>query len=327
MSEVLASFYPTTVLLVDDNSSYLKSVIAILDDSKFCYKPFDSPHFALGFLNNLYRPPYSVRQFIQPYRDYVSVSTYRILYNFSRFTNISTLLIDYEMPGITGVEFCNAIKSDTKFNCVMLTGVATPALARNAMDNNVISHFVKKNDFNFSEKVMEIIRTGQIEFFKRELRELVTICRSVGYDLYILKNEYKQFFNDIVPKDSEGYYLLDGCGSFLSVKNNKFSAVFVWNKHEGEFLFRNFRNEYDLSVLNKLLSGETIICFPYKTENITPENLGVFMHTATKYNDEISYVYVEDASYFIKSQNIIHFEEYKSKLAFSDRHFSTIFNM
>lgn len=329
MREVLAFFYPTTVLMLDDNASFLKSVIAILDDSRFHYKPFDSPHFALDFLNNLYKSPIKTQQYIRPYGETITVSVLPIIYNFSRFISIATLLTDYEMPGINGVEFCDAIKPQQRIDCIMLTGVATSALANRAMDGKIISHFVKKNDVNFAQNVMKIISDSQIEFFKKATKELKDLCQSLKINLFINEPVYKQFFNEqILSQNFSEYYLLDECGSYLIVKKDKsFSAVFVWNKNESDKIFNTFKGKYELSVLNKIVSGENIICFPYKNGTVESFDISVFIKPAKKYNDEISYVYVEDASYLVKAEHITFFDEYKSKIAFSEQHFSTLFNM
>lgn len=329
MNNILASFYPTTILMVDDNSSFLKSVIAILDDTKLHFKPFDSPHFALDFLNHLYTPQTIVQQSVKPYQNTFSLSTYQTIYNFSRFTNISTLLIDYEMPGITGVEFCNSLNTSTPLDCIMLTGVATLAVANKAMTSKIVSHFMKKNDLNFVEKVMELITESQTTFFRNEVNKIVEICNSVNYKPYVFTPEYQEFFNDIIIKQKYyEYYLIDGDGSYLMIDADKnLSAVFVWNKKNSDEIFNLFAGKYELSVLNKLASGENIICFPYRTEQISVENLGVFIKPAIKYNDDIHYVYVQDATYFVKPQHITFFDEYKAKIAFSEQHFSTLFNI
>lgn len=328
MQEVLASYYPTTVLMIDDNARFLKSIIAILDDSRFHYKPFDSPHFALDFLNNLYKLPNTKKQYVTPYEDSVCVSTYKTIYNFSRFTDISTILIDYEMPGITGVEFCNSIKLDSPIECVMLTGVATSALANKIMHSKIISHFIKKNDMNFAKRLMEVMLDSQNNYFKQEMVGVQKMCSSVRDGLYIATDEYKQFFNHVVLKrEASEYYLLDECGSYLLVNKDKsLSAIFVWNRQEGMRLFNRFSGQFDLSTINKIASGDSVICFPYKTEHVNPQDLGVFIHPTTRYSDQISYAWVDDVSYFIKSQHITFFDEYKAKIAFSEQYCSTLFN-
>ena len=55
--------------------------------------------------------------------------------------------------------------------------------------------------------------------------------------------------------------------------------------------------------VNVLLS--LIICFPYKSEELSDQNLGIFINDATHLNEDISFVELDDVSYFIDTSKVI----------------------
>lgn len=323
MKDILFSYHPTTVIMVDDSTNFLKSIIAVLDSDNFFYKPFNNQALALKFLEEFYSIDNKHKdEILSSFNDKLLFSTYKSVYDFYRFTNISALLIDYEMPGINGLDFCKIIREKFSTKCIMLTGVATSALAIKAINDKLISAFIKKSDHEFSKNVINILNQCAYNFFKLKFDFILNEYKN-NYCSFLSINSFKMFFNEVIlSKNPCEYYLLDDNGSYLLLsETGKVSAVFAWNNNAVSDIYENFRGKFDLATVNKLMSGKEIICYPYKTEKIDFKELSIFIYPAVQYNNEISYVFIEDADYFINRKYIISYYDYKDKISFPNKHF------
>ena len=139
---------PTSVLIIDDNINFLKSTIAMLSDIDMCLIPYDRPNSAANFIENIYtKNQINIKDYIYNYDNNCIFAGYKLIYSKLRFSTISSIFTDYEMPGINGIDFLKRIKQNDIFK-IMLTGIATDALADKALEDNLIHYFIKKNNFS-----------------------------------------------------------------------------------------------------------------------------------------------------------------------------------
>jgi CheY-like chemotaxis protein len=62
-----------------------------------------------------------------------------------RFMTPSVLVVDYSMPGMSGIEFCEAVR-DLPCRKILLTGVADERVAIEAFNRGLIDRYVRKSD-------------------------------------------------------------------------------------------------------------------------------------------------------------------------------------
>ena len=124
-------YYPTSLILVDDNKKFLQSLRLRLSDYS-CYF-YENPKVALDFLNNSYKlEPFINRILLseednhleQPIAGLNIKKIHHEIYNSNRYQEISVLLADYSMPYINGTEFCKEMQSKY-LQKIMLTGEAS----------------------------------------------------------------------------------------------------------------------------------------------------------------------------------------------------------
>lgn len=106
-------YYPTSIILVDDNKKFLQSLrLRLSDYSCFFY---DNPKEALEFLNNSYNfEPFINRSLLSDEDKHIEQSLaglnikkiHHEIYNSNRYQEISILFADYSMPYVNGIEFC-----------------------------------------------------------------------------------------------------------------------------------------------------------------------------------------------------------------------------
>ena len=131
MAAALPPYYhPTTVCFVDDNYSFLRSIGMDLPDD-WPYISFLQPEDALAVINQPEpTPPLAERCFSMDNSDPSAPLIHMDLPALEqeiklvdRFRRVSVLLVDYAMPTMNGLEFCEQV-ANQDIKKALLTGVA-----------------------------------------------------------------------------------------------------------------------------------------------------------------------------------------------------------
>lgn len=179
-SSILPYFHPTTVLLVDDSSDFLSNLSLQLD-AALAYRLYDSPVNALGYLNNSRNTRSLSERFFATIKDnFRGVPTEPILRldlaaiqqevrNTERFAETSVVIVDYAMPQMDGIEFCQQI-DNPHIKKVLFTGVADEEIAVRAFNTGVIDRFIRKNERDVYEQVNIAIQELQTSYIREIVR-------------------------------------------------------------------------------------------------------------------------------------------------------------
>jgi len=224
---LLSCYFPTTVLLIDDDRKYLNKLKLELDIERAVYQLYSSPQDALQFLTHDYHPdPFSKRCVLHPeetlsdYRD-IAVNVRAIreeTFNPHRFEQISVLVVDYAMPGMTGVELCQQLKDNT-IKKLMLTGEADEKIATEAFNSGIIDKFIRKDDPQFSTSLNAAIAELQQDYFQALSAIIInSLTQNPQHHPFSCLDDpvFIQLFNKLhVKHHFSEYYLTDAEGSFM----------------------------------------------------------------------------------------------------------------
>ena len=148
--------YPTLTVLIDDSQSFLTSLAFQLNPQLAC-KSFHDTDAAINWLHHTHW--HSTKNENEPIRvgyDKLTESfercsasidldlIYRIVMNRHRFDMPAVLVIDYAMPQMNGVEFCQAVQG-LPCKKILFTGQADEKIAIDAFNRKLIDRFIKKN--------------------------------------------------------------------------------------------------------------------------------------------------------------------------------------
>ena len=155
-TQIFPYFHPTTAIFVDDNADFLQSLVLHLPGA-LAYQTFASPERALARINQRpAQPPLYARCFSQLRRGDDQDDAQRLIHldlnlieqevsNAERFREVSVVIVDYDMPAMSGLTFVRQIK-DPQVKKILLTGVADEKIAVKAFNEGLIDRFIRKHE-------------------------------------------------------------------------------------------------------------------------------------------------------------------------------------
>ncbi|MFM0649020.1 response regulator [Paraburkholderia bryophila] len=175
MSTIKPFYFPTTVTFVDDSPTFLSNLCLQLD-SQLAFQLFSSPAEALQFVNSSSLPSSPNQPIFAPFRDRtdedvaqqvisLSVNTVRNqVHNAQRFGATSVVVVDYDMPGMNGLEFCRRM-TNPAVRKIMLTGKADEHIAVQSFNEGIIDRFIRKQDVSAISSLNRAVRDMQNAYF------------------------------------------------------------------------------------------------------------------------------------------------------------------
>lgn len=155
--------YPTTIICVDDDVHFLKWLKSFFEAYNQT-KVFHDPFSALQFLKDHENTALKQVTFNINHIDQSIHALHEVIYSQNRFQDISTVIVDYYMPGMDGVDFCHELKGRA-YQKIMLTGEADQALAVSAFNAGLIDQFIMKGQEDALKKIQRLSYKMQRQFF------------------------------------------------------------------------------------------------------------------------------------------------------------------
>ncbi len=172
--ETALYYYPTNVVIIDDNPVFLSSLSQALQltSPHLQHDIYSNPTEALEKINANYlqlqqqtiTPPdpdeENASQFVFDVLNRGNhVKTQALIAN-----EISVLVVDLDMPDIDGIEFCKKIQSPN-IKKILLTGTNETERVLNAFNNDDIHFYISKSQENMDTLLEQAIERLQYEYF------------------------------------------------------------------------------------------------------------------------------------------------------------------
>ena len=262
-------YYPTTVVIIDDNKVFLENLPANLDN-KIIYKLFENTVDALQFLETKNNNSPMQKDFLEISDDSsidnsLFVNIYKIhqrVYDERRFETPAIIIVDYDMPGVSGIEFCKALEA-YPIKKIILTGVADHKVATKAFNDEVIHRFILKDDPNVFAMINQAIGDLQSEYFSH-LSELISAnIATVSISSCLHNAMFHDFFLKLVQENHViEFYLTDSFGSFLLFDDKKeLTRLVVQSMEEIESYYQAAKDhEASQEIIRALSDREKLLC-------------------------------------------------------------------
>ncbi len=312
-SNVACCYYPTTVVFVDDNQSFLDNIILSMSTS-INVVSFTEPTKAIEYLNM-----HAISSFTQKYfkslkendddakdfgfnvsnveHGYIDIDLFKIhreIYNADRFNNSIVVVVDYTMPEMNGMELCKFLQHlPIKF--ILITGDATLNNAIEAFNQGLIHQFIPKSSNNFTDRLQSAIFSLQEKQFEESSSAIIKSLSATSIFLndLSLTSFIKDFFkkNEIIE-----YYLINRSGGFLTLKADGYISWLVIKSEDEMIEYENVAkdNYGDSRIIEDLHSRKKLLFLTTEEEhiNVSVEDWGQYLYPATKINgDNGSYYY------------------------------------
>lgn len=240
MSFSLAPYYhPTTVVFVDDNENFLRSLDLELPGD-WAYRSFSETEEALDFLNRpAPLPPLVDRCFTLSAEDRAHPTVAldfslieQEINHLERFSRVSVVMIDYSMPLMNGLEFCAEL-NDPYLQKAMLTGVADEKVAVQAFNARLIDRFIPKNTSHSISDIVAYAEELQHAYFTQHTARL-TNTLSLNPPRFLTDRDVARAVRAMMQREhAVEYYMLQHPPGFLMLRADG-SAVklFVYDEVE-----------------------------------------------------------------------------------------------
>lgn len=222
----LAPYYhPTTICFVDDNEQFLDSLELELPGEWAC-RTFTDPEVALAYLNEPIPLPPLMDRCFSLQRESESALIHldlglieQEISHVDRFRRNSVLVVDYAMPSINGLEFCEALK-DTHIRRAMLTGVADEKMAVQAFNAGLIHRFIPKQMDDPIGAVHQFVEELVQDYFNQYTERLKTAL-AIDPPAFLTDPAVAVWVRALMAEHNlVEYYLVDGPPGLLMLKSN-----------------------------------------------------------------------------------------------------------
>lgn len=275
-TEIFPYYFPTTVVFVDDNAGFLRGLELKLPQ-ELAYILYESPHRALERIDQPSElPPLYQRCFSHYQNSMHEAEGERLIHldlsliereisNPNRFTEVSTVFVDYDMPAMDGLELCERI-TNPHVRKVMLTGVADEKIAVAAFNEGLIHRFINKSDPEAIDKIRDALLDMQRAYF-RGISETLRSSLMLGSPGFLADAEFGAFFADLRRRERFAeYYLVDDPHGFLLLRDTgELSRLVVHHETEcAELAEKARRQGAPTELCDKIESGRSLPWF-YET--------------------------------------------------------------
>jgi CheY-like chemotaxis protein len=266
-------FHPTRVLVIDDNKDFLDSLSRSLSSDHASYQYFKNPQKALHYLNEVYKANPFPDRYIESLDeekwehrqlDVNIFDTHHEVYRPERFEEISTVIVDHSMPGISGLQLCRQIK-DPHIQKILLTGVADEHIAIHAFNEGIIHHYIRKQDLDMGEQLNQAVEASQWRYFNKLSEVAIKAITSADNTVQaIVDPHFQNFFKKLMKQGKfREVYLCESMGSYLLLTEEGAAHGLVVNNEDqlemgadsGEAL------NVDPSILQQLKERKKMMCY------------------------------------------------------------------
>ena len=265
---LLPFYHPSSVLLVDDNQRFLENFSLQLDqDLAVMYD--HSARRALKLLQHQNGgQPLEQRCFSwQRGRDNNSDYLLRLdialiekeISNPDRFGEISVVVVDYDMPEMSGLEFCKQLAGQ-RIKKILLTGVADEKIAVKAFNEGIIDRFLMKSDPEIETRINQTIYELQQLYFN-EVSRLIQGGLALKSPEFLVDAEFSDYLFMLMAEHRivEYYYVEDPEGFLLVSDDGELMRLLVYSEESLQralFRIKQFNPPQD--VIKSISSGQKL---------------------------------------------------------------------
>jgi len=277
-------YFPTQAILLDDDPDFLDGISLMLDKS-LAFKLFQSARSALQYVNEAHQHVNFLQRCYTNYKtgplesdslSHIDIGKLHLeVLNGFRFRTCSTLIVDYSMPEMNGLEFLMSVRNPF-IRKVLLTGQADMELAIKAFNQQLIDQFIDKHDPRLKQKLNATISSFQDQYFRSSFKLITDPIIANNHDAFLVNRDFQQFFADLRRQlNCVEYYMLDTphSGFLLVDPGGKRQCLLIYTQ---EALTEHYHQLCQLNAPDELLrqvgTGALLPGFDVQATALTPDH-------------------------------------------------------
>jgi len=269
--------HPTTIIALDDDRFFLDSVVGEIPTFNVI-KKFTDYKEALKVIEqsvegkNTFQDKYVKSLNDSKVNEIELLIKYSTIYKeydaVEKYNNVATLIVDYNMPEINGLEFAKLIKARTNIFIVLLTGEANEQTVIDAFNNGVIDAYISKVDAHLLEKLNDVIKKSEESFFGKLSsflsQAILMDSHSKQSSCYLGNLQYIKFFLKYVEENNiKEFYLIDRLGSYLlKDKDNNLSIINIADEKRFKLMLEILPDDTNKDSLRAIKEWQQMLCLP-----------------------------------------------------------------
>jgi len=330
-------FHPTRVLVIDDSPEFLESMGRNLSTTYASFDYIATPQKALHYLNEVYQPNPFPNRYVGSMEenewehrclDVNIFDTYCEAYRPERFQEISTIVVDHVMPGLSGLQLCRQIK-DPNIQKILLTGVADEHLAIHAFNEGIIHHYIRKQDLDMADQVDSAVEKAQWRYFNRLSELTLKAITAVDQRSHAVTDpNFQKFFMRLMGRSMVSKYnfreayLCEATGTymFLTEAGEVYGLVVTDPDHIVVWTDSEEANKADPALLEALKNQTKVMWYHNRNGVMEPPGEEWVNHA---YTPEVlkgvkdNYLYVLAPNLFdVDQTRLLSFKKYKDNQYF-----------
>lgn len=219
-------YFPTTIVFVDDNPKFLRSLALELPED-LAYQTFENAELALERVNRAPAVPPLYQRCFSQYAGgqggggeqliHLDLSQIELeISNRERFREVSVVVVDFDMPQMDGLELCRRI-TDPRIRKVLFTGVADEKVAVQAFNAGIIDRFIIKSQPDAVEAVRRAVLELQQRYFEA-ISETLRATLMLNPPPFLTDPAVEGLFTELRTEHKlVEYYLVAKPGGFLAL--------------------------------------------------------------------------------------------------------------
>lgn len=184
------------------------------------------------------------------------------IYDKDRFSHVTVLVIDQNMPDLNGIELCEKLIGHPAKK-IILTNEQNDKLVIEAFNNGIIDYFIPKDEPNLIKHLTAAVTNLQQAYFHEVSIPLISAIKK--QDKSFLNSDYFiAELNRFIKKNNiYELYLLDINGSYLGISNNSDAYAFLVKNDEQITSLLEIAADFpvDQNFLNKIKNKEQLLYF------------------------------------------------------------------
>lgn len=285
-------YYQLKILFIDDDKDLLDTFLLLFPAAQITTSPLDAieiinkHRYIENFIHDL-----SFNSEID-INDENSLSIVKFTLNnliaisssIEKYHVPTIIVVDYSMPEMNGLEFCNKINNSLAMK-ILLTGKYDISNAIKALNSNLIDCYIRKGQPDTNDELQYYIKYLNLIYFEKITEHILPAKTNLSF---LYDQNYADLFNSTINRlNISEYYLISRTGTYLMINQECKYILITFNNQDLNEFYNMYNEIPELRSINYCSQNKNLIPFfgiDVKPETIETAEWGKYFYNSTYEN-------------------------------------------